>query len=198
MDTFIRKEILKLKISQPGMLIVALACVVLPFFKPFDFAVLGGRKSIALLIIFVLIGLWSLLRTRVVYIYNVVIFAKYSEDSKTPIFFKLDENCTSGIYSAEETNAYKEKYESIIRQLHALLVFFRAFQIFDIAAIFAMFIGIFIRTFLQREPIFFSLYGVSAFLIILQTICLSMFGGFLKKSLTMWREKLTGETLGEI
>ena len=125
MDELIKKEILKLKISQPGMLIVALACIILPFSKLFDFAVLGGRKSIALLIIFVLIGLWSLLRTRVVYMYDVAIFAKFFEDSKMLTFFKLDENCTSGLYSVEETNACKEKYESIIRQLHALLVFFR-------------------------------------------------------------------------
>lgn len=179
-------------ITQPVLLIVALACVVLPFFKPFDSAALVGCKSIPLLIIIVLIGLWSLLRTRVVYMYNVAIYAKFFEDSKIQSFFELDATCTSGRYSKEETNTFKEKYESIIRQLHILLVFLCRFQIFDIAAIFAIFIGIFIRSFLKGTPVFFSLYAIPIFLIIFQMASFSMFGGFLKKSLTMWKEKLTG------
>lgn len=194
MDKLIKKKITKLRISQPALLILSLCCAALPFFKPFDFSILMGRGAFALrglsFFIFLLSILLSVLWTRVIYKYRLAIFIRFFEDAKIPRFLKIDANCAEKLYSEEEASAYKEKYENINKQLARINVFCHRFLIFEICTVFAIFILIEIKQFLQRETIFYSIYRISAFFIIFQTVSFAIFYRVLEGTLTTWIENL--------
>ena len=168
MDKLVKKEVLTVYISQFTLIIVALFCCLVPLFS--DSLYLTGWKAIS--------GLCILASIFVVNIFYMtaqfqgkksILPGKIALECMGEMFFRIDENCNKGLFSKEDTENCKQRYNNVLKWLGR----FNSLAVpLMIAVIGLSIIGIVILQIKKNEVSFCSLYGVAGFFIVMQTACL--------------------------
>ena len=189
MDKLVKKEVLTVYISQFTLIIVALFCCLVPLFS--DFLYQTGWKAIS--------GLFLL---ESIFVVNIVYMTTQFQGNKSllpgkialecmgEMFFRIDENCNKGLFSKEDTEKCKQRYNNVLKWLERFDFLAIPLMIIDCAVIGLSIIGIIILQIKKHEVSFCSLYGVAGFFIVMQTTCLFISSRFLWKAVFAWIERL--------
>lgn len=189
MDKLIKKEVLTVFISQYLMIFVALFCCWVPLVS--DSTYLNGWKAILGLCI-----LASIFITNIFYMtsqfkgYLSVLPGKIAHECMNEMLYKMDENCNKGLFSKEETEKCKQRYNNTLKWLERFDSFAFPLMIIDCAVIGLAITGIFIFQIAKNQIVFPLLFGVAGFFIVMQTSCLFISSKFLWKSVFAWIERL--------
>ena len=106
------------------------------------------------------------------------------------MFFRIDENCNKGLFSKEETENCKQRYNNVLKWIGRFNSLAVPFMIIDCAVIGLSIIGIIILQISKHQILFCSLYGVAGFFIVMQTAYLFISSLFLWKTVLAWIERL--------
>ena len=189
MDKLVKKVVLTVYISQFALIIVAVFCCSVPLFS--DSQYLTGWKAIS--------GLCILASIFVVNIFYMttqfqgkksLLPGKIALECMGEMFFRIDENCNKGLFSKEDTENCKQRYNNVLKWLGRFNSLAVPLMIIDSAAIGLSIIGIVILQIKKHEVSFSSLYGVAGFFIVMQTTCLFISSRFLWKTVFAWIERL--------
>jgi len=189
MDKLVKKEVLTVYISQFAMIIVALFCCLVPLFS--DSLYLTGWKAISGLCI-----LASIFVINIVYMTTQfqgkksLLPGKIALECMGEMFFRIDENCNKGLFSKEDTEKCKQRYNNTLKWLGRFNSFAVPLMIIDCTVIGLSIIGIIILQISKHQFLFCSLYGVAGFFIVMQTACLFISSRFLWKAVYAWIERL--------
>ena len=189
MDKLVKKEVLTVYISQFAMIAVALFCCIVPLFS--ESAYLTGWKAISGLCI-----LGSIFVINIFYItikfrgYQSVLPCKYALEFMPEMLFRIDENCDKGLFSKEDTEKCKQRYNNTLNWLGRFDSLAVPLIIFDCVVVGLSIIGIIILQISKHQVLFCSLYGVAVFFIVMQTACLFISSRFLWKVVFAWIERL--------
>ena len=164
MDKFVKKEVLTVYISQFAMIAVALFCCLAPLIS--NSAYLSGCKAIS--------GLFLL---ESIFVVNIVYMTTQFQGNKSllpgkialecmgEMFFRIDENCNKVLFSKEDTEKCKQRYNNVLKWLERFDFLAIPLMIIDCAVIGLSIIGIIILQIKKHEVSFCSLYGVAGFFI---------------------------------
>ncbi len=189
MDKLVKKEVLTVYISQIALIAVSLFCCIVPLFS--DSLYLTGWKAIS--------GLCILASIFVVNIFYMttqfqgkksLLPGKIALECMGEIFFRIDENCNKGLFSKEDTDKCKQRYNNTLKWLGRFNSLAEPLMIIDCAVIGLSIIGIIILQIKKHQVLFCSLYGVSGFFIVMQTACLFISSRFLWNAVFAWIERL--------
>jgi len=189
MDKLVKKEVLTVYISQFAMIIVALFCCLVPFFS--DSLYLTGWKAISGLCI-----LASVFVANIFYMTTQfqgkksLLPGKFALECMGEMFFRIDENCNKGLFSKEDTEKCKQRYNNTLKWLGRFNSLAEPLMIIDCAVIGLSIIGIIILQISKHQFLFCSLYGVAGFFIVMQTACLFISSRFLWNAVFAWIERL--------
>ena len=106
------------------------------------------------------------------------------------MFFRIDENCNKGLFSKEDTEKCKQRYNNVLKWLERFDFLAIPLMIIDCAVIGLSIIGIIILQISKHQFLFCSLYGVAGFFIVMQTACLFISSRFLWNAVFAWIERL--------
>ena len=141
MDKLVKKEVLTVYISQFAMIAVALFCCLVPLFS--DFLYLTDWKAIS--------GLCILASIFVVNIFYMttqfqgkksLLPGKIALECMGEMFFRIDENCNKGLFSNEDTENCKQRYNNVLKWLGRFNSLAVPLMIIDCAVIGLSIIGI--------------------------------------------------------
>lgn len=189
MDKLVKKEVLTVYISQFSMIIVALFCCLVPLFS--DSLYLTGWKAISGLCI-----LASVFVANIFYMTTQfqgkksLLPGKFALECMGEMFFRIDENCNKGLFSKEDTEKCKQRYNNTLKWLGRFNSLAEPLMIIDCAIIGLSIIGIIILQISKHQFLFCSLYGVAGFFIVMQTACLFISSRFLWNAVFAWIERL--------
>lgn len=189
MDKLVKKEVLTVYISQFAMIIVALFCCLVPLFS--DSLYLSGWKAISGLCI-----LASVFVANIFYMTTQfqgkksLLPGKFALECMGEMFFRIDENCNKGLFSKEDTEKCKQRYNNTLKWLGRFNSLAEPLMIIDCAVIGLSIIGIIILQISKHQFLFCSLYGVAGFFIVMQTACLFISSRFLWNAVFAWIERL--------
>ena len=189
MDKLVKKEVLTVYISQFAMIIVALFCCLVPLFS--DSLYLTGWKAISGLCI-----LASVFVANIFYMTTQfqgkksLLPGKFALECMGEMFFRVDENCNKGLFSKEDTEKCKQRYNNTLKWLGRFNSLAEPLMIIDCAVIGLSIIGIIILQISKHQFLFCSLYGVAGFFIVMQTACLFISSRFLWNAVFAWIERL--------
>lgn len=189
MDKLVKKEVLTVYISQFAMIIVALFCCLVPLFS--DSLYLTGWKAISGLCI-----LASIFVINIVYMTTQfqgkksLLPGKIALECMGEMFFRIDENCNKGLFSKEDTENCKHRYNNVLKWLGRFNSLAVPLMIIDCVVIGLSIIGIIILQISKHQILFCSLYGVAGFFIVMQTAYLFISSLFLWKTVLAWIERL--------
>ncbi len=189
MDKLVKKEVLTVYISQFAMIIVALFCCLVPLFS--DSLYLTGWKAISGLCI-----LASVFVANIFYMTTQfqgkksLLPGKFALECMGEMFFRIDENCNKGLFSKEDTEKCKQRYNNTLKWLGRFNSLAEPLMIIDCAVIGLSIIGIIILQISKHQFLFCSLYGVAGFFIVMQTACLFISSRFLWNAVFAWIERL--------
>ena len=189
MNKFVKKEVLTVYISQFAMIIVALFCCLVPLFS--DSLYLTGWKAISGLCI-----LASVFVANIFYMTTQfqgkksLLPGKFALECMGEMFFRIDENCNKGLFSKEDTEKCKQRYNNTLKWLGRFNSLAEPLMIIDCAVIGLSIIGIIILQISKHQFLFCSLYGVAGFFIVMQTACLFISSRFLWNAVFAWIERL--------
>ena len=187
MDKLVKKEVLTVYISQFAMIAVALFCCIVPLFS--ESAYLTGWKAISGLCI-----LGSIFFVNIFYMTTQfkgkksLLPGKIALECMGEMFFRIDENCNKGLFSKEDTENCKQRYNNVLKWLGRFNSLAVPLMIIDCAVIGLSIIGIVILQIKRHEVLFCSFYGVAGFFIVMQTACLFISSRFLWKGVFAWIE----------
>ena len=191
MDKLIKKEVIKLYVSQILLLIVSVGCSCLPLFSDSIglncYKALAGLLLLAAIIVFeiIFISTWF-------YGLNANLPAKYCLESMNQVLFEAEDNFRRGQFTEEETNQFKERFRTTMEWLNKIIQFSKPFVFFDS---FSMIIIVFVIVLKQvslKQLYFSNMYGISAFFLILQISSLYIECKFLFKTVRSWIDRLHG------
>ena len=189
MAKLIKKEVLTVYISQFTLIIVALFCCLVPLFS--DSLYLTGWKAISGLCI-----LASVFVANIFYMTTQfqgkksLLPGKFALECMGEMFFRIDENCNKGLFSKEDTEKCKQRYNNTLKWLGRFNSLAEPLMIIDCAVIVLSIIGIIILQISKHQFLFCSLYGVAGFFIVMQTACLFISSRFLWNAVFAWIERL--------
>ena len=189
MDKLVKKEVLTVYISQFAMIAVALFCCIVPLFSESPY--LTGWKAITGLCI-----LASVFIANIVYLttqfkgYQSILPCKIALECFPKMIYRMDENCTKGLFSKDETEKCKQRYSNTLKWLERFYSLAIPLIIFDCVVVGLSIIGIIILQISKHQVLFCSLYRVAGFFIVMQTACLFISSRFLWKSVFAWIERL--------
>ena len=189
MDKLVKKEVLTVYISQFAMIAVALFCCLVPLFS--DSLYLTGWKAISGLCI-----LASVFVANIFYMTTQfqgkksLLPGKFALECMGEMFFRIDENCNKGLFSKEDTEKCKQRYNNVLKWLERFDFLAIPLMIIDCAVIGLSIIGIIILQISKHQFLFCSLYGVAGFFIVMQTACLFISSRFLWNAVFAWIERL--------
>ena len=141
MDKLVKKEVLTVYISQFELIAVALFCCLVPLFS--DSLNLTGGKAIT--------GLCTLASIFVVNIFFMttqfqgkksLLPGKIALECMGEMFFRIYENCNKGLFSKEETENCKQRYNNVLKWLGRFNSLAVPLMIIDCAVIGLSIIGI--------------------------------------------------------
>ena len=191
MDKLIKKEVIKLYISQSLFLLISIFCACVPLF--FDSVSLTGYKALAGLFIFAAIIIFEIIfLTTWFYGLHVKLPAKLCLEAMIPTLYEIDDNFNKGLFSEEETRKCKDRYMNTMDWLNRMVLFSKPFIVLDIISMIIMIFVIVLKQIIIKELYFSSMYGISAFFIILQISSLYITCKFLFKSVRSWIDRLHG------
>ena len=108
MDKLIKKEVIKLYISQSLFLLISIFCACVPLF--YDSVSLTGYKTLAGLFIFAAIIIFEIIfLTTWFYGLHVKLPAKLCLEAMIPTLYEIDDNFNKGLFSEEETRKCKDR-----------------------------------------------------------------------------------------
>ena len=189
MDKLVKKEVLTVYISQFALIAVALFCCLVPLFS--DSLYLTGWKAISGLCI-----LASVFVANIFYMTTQfqgkksLLPGKFALECMGEMFFRIDENCNKGLFSKEDTEKCKQRYNNVLKWLERFDFLAIPLMIIDCAVIGLSIIGIIILQISKHQFLFCSLYGVAGFFIVMQTACLFISSRFLWNAVFAWIERL--------
>ncbi len=189
MNKFVKKEVLSVYISQFAMIIVALFCCLVPLFS--ESLYLIGWKAISGLCILASIFVVNIFYMTTQFKGNKSLLpGKIALDCMAEMFYRIDENCNKGLFSKEDTENCKQRYNNVLKWLGRFNSLALPLMIIDCAVIGLSIIGIVILQISKHQVLFCSLYGVAGFFIVMQTACLFISSRFLWKAVFAWIERL--------
>ena len=189
MDKLVKKEVLTVYISQFALIAVALFCCIVPLFSASPY--LTGGKAISGLCILASIFVVNIFYMTTQFKGNKSLLPeKIAFECWHEMFFRIDENCNKGLFSKEDTEKCKQKYNNVLKWLERFDSLAIPLMIIDCAVIGLSIIGIIILQIKKHEVSFCSLYGVAGFFIVMQTACLFISSRFLWKAVFAWIERL--------
>lgn len=189
MDKLVKKEVLTVYISQFAILIVALCCFWLPLF--YDSPIMTRWKAISGF--FILAGIFL---ANIFYITTLfskqhrILPAKLALEAFSEMLYKMDDNCNKGLFSKEETDKCKQRYNTTLEWLERYRALGLPLLIFDCITIGLSIAGIIIIQIVKHQFVFCSFFGVAGFFLVMQTTYLFISYRFLWKSVLAWIEKL--------
>ena len=189
MDKLVKKEVITLYVSQVVIILVALACAMLPLFK--DFSSLEGLKAIiGLFVIACIVGLNIWFVAKRFFGLYAVIPTRIAWDWMSSVFFKIDENYKKGYFSEEETEQCKKRYKRTLDWISMINSLSLPFMIFDCCAMFLIVGCVVAKQILQHQFCFFTMYAVAGFFIAIQTAWLYIFSHYMCNSVLAWSNRL--------
>ena len=162
MDKLVKKEVLTVYISQFAMIAVALFCCIVPLFS--ESAYLTGWKAISGLCI-----LGSIFFVNIFYMTTQfkgnqsLLPCKIALECFPEMIYRMDENCNKGLFSKDETEKCKDRYNNTLKWLERFDSLAIPLIIFDCVAAGLSIIGIIILQISKHQVLFCSLYGVAGF-----------------------------------
>ena len=189
MDKLIKKEVIKLYISQSLFLLISIFCACVPLFS--DSVSLTGYKALAGLFIFAAIIIFEIIfLTTWFYGLNANLPAKFCLEAMPETLYEIDDNLNNGLFTEEETKKCKERFMNTMDWLNKMILFSKPFLIFDISSMLVIVFAIVLKQIAAKQLYFSNMYGISAFFIILQISSLYITCKFLFKSVRSWIERL--------
>lgn len=189
MDKLVKKEVLTVYISQFALIAVVLFCCIVPLFSESPY--LTGWKAISGLCI-----LGSIFFVNIFYITTQfkgnqsLLPCKIALECFPEMIYRMDENCNKGLFSKDETEKCKDRYNNTLKWLERFDSLAIPLIIFDCVVVGLSIIGIIILQISKHQVLFCSLYGVAGFFIVMQTACLFISSRFLWKAVFAWIERL--------
>ncbi len=198
MDKLIRKEVIKLYISQILFLLVSLGCACLPLFS--DSLGLTGYKELAGLLFLVAIIVCEIIFiTTWFYGLNAKLPAKFCLEAMPRTLYEIDDNLNKGYFSDEETEKCKERFMCTMDWLNKMVIFSKPFVIIDLYSMFLIVLVIVLKQISLKQLYFSNMYGIATFFLILQISSSYIICKFLFKTVRSWINRLHGihETNGK-
>ena len=130
MDKLIKKEVIKLYVSQILLLLVSVGCACVPLIS--DSIGLTGYKALASLLLFASIIIFEIIFI-ITWFYGLHanLPAKFCLESMNQVFFEAEDNYNRGLFSEEETNQFKERFRNTLEWLTRIVRFSKLFVIID-------------------------------------------------------------------
>ena len=189
MDKLVKKEVLTVYISQFALIAVALFCCIVPLFSESPY--LTGWKAISGLCILASVFVVNIFYMTTQFKGNKSLLpGKIALECMGEMFYRIDENCNKGLFSKEDTEKCKQRYNNTLKWLGRFNSFAVPLMIIDCTVIGLSIIGIIILQISKHQFLFCSLYGVAGFFIVMQTACLFISSRFLWKAVFAWIERL--------
>ena len=191
MDKLIKKEVIKLYVSQIMLLLFSIFCSSVPLFS--SSISFYGYKALAGLLIFAAVVVFEIIFIKTwFYRRNVILPAKYCLESLPGSMYEIDDNFNKGLFSEEETECCKERYRNTMDWLNKMVLFSTPFIIIDLLSLFLNVLVIVLKQLSLKKLYFSNMYGISAFFLLLQISTLYISCKFLFKSIKSWIERLHG------
>lgn len=189
MDKLVKKEVLTVYISQFALIAVALFYCIVPLFSESPY--LTGWKAISGLCILASVFVVNIFYMTTQFKGNKSLLpGKIALECMGEMFYRIDENCNKGLFSKEDTEKCKQRYNNVLKWLGRFNSLAVPLIIFDCVAAGLSIIGIIILQISKHQVLFCSLYGVAGFFIVMQTACLFISSRFLWKAVFAWIERL--------
>ena len=198
MDKLIKKEVIKLYVSQILLLLVSIVCACVPLFS--DSIGLNGYKALAgLLFLATIIVFEIIFITTWFYGINANLPAKICLESMPSTLYYIDKNLNKGLFSEEETKKCKERFMCTMDWLNKIVLFSKPFVIIDLFSMFLIVLVIVLKQISLKQLYFSNMYGISTFFLILQISSSYITCKFLFKTVRSWINRLHGihETNGK-
>ena len=191
MDKLIKKEVIKLFVSQLLLLLVSVGCTLIPLFS--DSIGLIGYKALAGLLIFAVIIVFEIIFiTTWFYGLNANLPAKFCLESMNQVLFEAEENFKRGLFSEEETNQFKERFSNTMEWLNKIVRFSKPFVIIDLISMFIIILVVVLKQISLKQLYFSNMYGISAFFLIMQISSLYITCKFFFKTVRSWMDRMHG------
>ena len=189
MDKLVKKEVLTVYISQFAMILVSPVCCWIPIVS--DTQKLTGWKAIlGICVLLIIFALNVLYLTKKFYGLDSVLPSKYVLENMPEMLLKIEENYEKGLFSRENTDKCKNRYNTTLNWLGRFASFGLPLMIFDCVGIVLSVSSIIIFQIINHKILFSYLYGISGFFIVVQTTCLFISSRFLWYSVQAWIERL--------
>lgn len=189
MDKLVKKEVLTVYISEFALIAVALFCCIVPLFSESPY--LTGWKAISGLCILASVFVANIFYMTTQFQGKKSLFpGKIALECMGEMFYRIDENCNKGLFSKEDTEKCKQRYNNALKWLGRFNSLAVPLMIIDCAVIGLSIIGIIILQISKHQFLFCSLYGVAGFFIVMQTACLFISSRFLWNAVFAWIERL--------
>ena len=189
MDKLIKKEVIKLYVSQILLLISSVFCSSVPLFSEtlsfYNYNALIGILIFAAVIIFEIIFIRTWFYGR-----NANLPGKYCLESLPGTMYKIDANLNKGLFSEEETEKCKERYRNTLDWLSSMIIFSKPFLIIVLLSMLFIVLLIVVKMISIKQLYFSNMYGISIFFLVLQISSLYITCKFLLNAVESWINRL--------